>query len=69
MSTTGPLAICHTGERELNRVLVRNRIAFPYARGSDYDAEAEETRKARRGIWLFEDLEEPSEYRRAQRNG
>ena len=63
-----PLAICYTGERELNRVLVRNGIAFPYALGSDYNAEAEEARTARRGIWLFEGLDEPSDYRRAQRS-
>ncbi|WP_299820645.1 thermonuclease family protein [uncultured Jannaschia sp.] len=35
-----PLAICYTGKRELNQVLVRNGIVFPYARGSDYEAEA-----------------------------
>ncbi|WP_299844489.1 thermonuclease family protein [uncultured Jannaschia sp.] len=64
-----PLAICYTGERELNPVLVRNGIAFPYARGSDYNAEAEEARTARRGIWLFEGLDEPSDYRRARRSG
>jgi endonuclease YncB( thermonuclease family) len=64
-----PLAICYTGDRELNRVLVRNGIAFPYARGSDYQAEADDARAARRGIWLFDDLEEPSDYRRAKGSG
>lgn len=63
-----PLAICYTGERELNRALVENGIAFPYARESDYRAEARAAQAAGRGLWLFEDVEEPSDYRRRKRN-
>lgn len=63
-----PLAICYTGERNVNRALVENGYAFPYARESDYRAEARAAQEARRGIWLFEEVEDPSDYRRRKRN-
>ena len=63
-----PLAVCYVGEREINRALVRNGYAFPYARGSDYEAEADEARSAGRGLWLFEEVQDPSDYRRRMRS-
>lgn len=62
-----PLATCYTGDRNLNRALVENGYAFPYARETDYGAEAEEARSAKRGIWLFEEVEDSSDYRSRQR--
>ncbi len=63
-----PLATCYTGERNLNRALVENGVVFPYARESDYREEAKDAQAAGRGLWLFEDVEEPSDYRRRQRS-
>ena len=59
-----PLAICYTGQREINRALVENGYVFLYDRGSAYEAELDEARDAGRGIWLFEEVEHPSDYRR-----
>ncbi len=63
-----PLAVCYTGQREINRALVQNGYAFAYDGQSPYEAERDEARAAGRGVWQFEDFTHPSAYRRSLRN-
>ena len=63
-----PLAIFYSGERELNRALVENGYVFPYAQESDYRTEAKAAQAAGRGLWQFQEVEDPSEYRRRMRD-
>ncbi len=58
------LATCYLGDRDLNATIVRNGIGFAYKRSTRYRAEETQAREAGRGVWLFSDVEEPSQYRR-----
>lgn len=60
------LAVCYTGQRNLNLAMLRGGYAFLY-RGSrqpnDYQRAEQEARDAKRGLWIFTQLVEPYSYR------
>ena len=59
-----PLAICYNGRMEINRALVEAGIVFLYDRSSDYEVERDKAQKDGRGIWQFQEIEQPRDYRR-----
>ncbi len=59
-----PLAICYSGRIEINRTLVETGIVFAYGRNSDYENEQDKARRAGEGIWGFQEVERPRNYRR-----
>ncbi len=59
------IAVCHRGEREINRAMVASGWALAYVRYSpDYISEQRDASQARRGLWAGS-FEAPWDFRRA----
>lgn len=60
-----PLATCFIGKRNINRALVDHGYVF-LDRSSTYADARDEAQAASLGIWKFEEVEHPADYRERQ---